>query len=327
MKPSGIHRVLTGLFVLAGLFAVNFALPRLMPGDPFLSLSVEDGNVNVAFTDEQISHYRSYYGLDRPLGEQALTYIAGLFRGNLGFSIYYNQKVLDLILARLPWTLGIVISSLLFSVVLGTLGGLLAASARNKLLDSALFTLGTVLSEIPPFLLALMLLFTFSAALGWFPLSGGLTPFRQHAGLAALTADILHHAVLPVLSLALSRAGEFFLLSRASMRTVLSRQYMLTARAKGLKRRRVLFRHALKNALPPVAVRFFMSLGHVLGGAVLVESIYAYPGVGKLMREAVGVRDYTLLQGIFLVVSLLVLAMNALSDIVHRALDPRLSAS
>ena len=311
--------------VFLTLLVVNFALPRLMPGDPFTYLSVADGEVVTTFSPEQIGHYRAYYGLDKPMLSQFASYLANLLRGNMGYSIYYNQEVSRMIASRLPWTLGIVAASLVASCFAGGVLGALSAMRRRGRLDRVLYPVMVLFNEIPVFLLGIVLLFFLAAKLGAFPLSGGASPFARHATWWGAAGDLARHAALPVMTLALSRIGGFYLLARGSMLTVLTKDYMRTARGKGLSGARILFCHALPNALPPIVARAFMSVGGLIGGAVLVENVFAYPGMGRLMREAVLMRDYVLVQGIFLVIAFSVLFMNWLADLVYRRLDPRVA--
>lgn len=315
------HYILVALVMLS----VNFFLPRLMPGDPFLYLSVEDGNVSTVFSKEQVDHYKAYYGLDKPLHVQFLNYLVGLSKGDLGYSIYYNTGVTEMIFSRLPWTLFIVVSSLLLSSVIGAVLGAISAWLWGKTSDRVMYLSMIVISEIPAFLLGVLFLFILAAQMRWFPLSGGISVFATFDSPLAKIGDILHHAFLPILTLTLSRVGGFFLLSRSSMLMVLSKDYIRTAKAKGLGKKSVIFRHALKNALPPIVARVFMSLGTSFGGAVLVENVFAYPGVGRLMREAVGNRDYVLIQGIFLVITMMVLLMNWVAELIYKKLDPRVA--
>lgn len=311
------------LIVLLVMLFVNFFLPRLMPGDPFLYLSVEDGNVSATFSQEQVDHYKAYYGLDQPLHIQFWKYITGLLRGDLGYSIYYNTNVAEMIFTRIPWTIFIVLSSLVLSSLIGTAMGAVSAWLWDKPADRLMYFLMVILSEIPAFLIGVLFLFVFAAQLRWFPLSGGSTVFASFTSFWAQTGDILRHAFLPILTLSLTRVGSFYLLSRNSMMTVLSKDYIRTARAKGIGKRNIIFRHALRNALPPVIARVFMSLGALFSGAVLVENVFSYPGVGRLMREAVMNRDYVLIQGIFLTITMTVLLMNWLAELIYRKLDPR----
>lgn len=309
--------------VLLIIICLNFFLPRLMPGDPFLYLSVEDGNVSAVFSQEQIDHYKAYYGLDKPLYIQFGHYITGLLQGDLGYSIYYNIDVAEMILTRIPWTLFIVITALVLSSLVGTVLGALSAWRRDKAADKLTYAMMIIIAEIPSFLLGVLLLFVFAAQLKWFPLSGGSTVFASFDSVGEQLRDLLHHAALPIVTLALARVGGFYLLSRNSMLTVLAKDYIRTARAKGLRERKIIFRHALRNALPPVIARVFMSLGALFGGAVLVENVFAYPGVGRLMSEAVLNRDYVLMQGIFLTITLTVILMNGIADLLYKKLDPR----
>lgn len=309
--------------LLLVIICINFFLPRLMPGDPFLYLSIEEGNSSTTFSQEQIDHYKAYYGLDQPLYNQFLRYITRLLHGDLGYSIYYNTSVMDMILTRIPWTIFIVLSSLMLSSLIGTVMGAVSAWMRNKLTDRMLYLTMVVISEIPAFLIGVIFLFVFAAQLKWFPLSGGSTVFASFDSFWVQMDDILRHAFLPVLTLSLVQVGSFYLLSRNSMLTVLSKDYIRTAKAKGLGKKNILFRHALRNALPPVIARIFMSLGVLFSGAVLVENVFSYPGVGRLMNEAVMNRDYMLIQGIFLTITVTVLFMNWLADIIYKKLDPR----
>ncbi|EHQ89734.1 ABC transporter permease [Desulfosporosinus youngiae] len=311
------------LLVLLIIITINFFLPRLMPGDPFLYLSVEDGNVSSTFSEEQIVQYKTYYGLDKPLAAQYLSYLAKLARGDLGYSIYFNTSVLGIITSRVPWTIFIVLTSLLLSSLIGVSAGVVSAWLRGKPADTLLYSGMILLSEIPAFLLGVLLLFIFAAKLRWFPLSGGVSPFLSFSSNFDYLKDLLNHAALPVITLTLTRLGGFYLLSRNSMLTVIAKNFMTTARAKGLKKSRILFRHALRNALPPIITRIFMSLGTLFGGAVLIENVFNYPGIGRLMREAVVVRDYVLIEGIFLFITVTVLLMNFLADAVHKKFDPR----
>lgn len=311
------------IVILFIVITINFFLPRLMPGDPFLFLSVEDGNVSITFSQEQIDYYKAYYGLNKPLHIQFFAYIKRLMIGDLGKSIYYNQRVSRLIFSRLPWTFFIVFSSLSISTIIGGLIGAVSAWKRNGWFDKVMYFVMGILSEIPSFMIGLGLLFIMAANLKWFPLSGAITPFKAYDSNLSFITDVIYHGALPILALVLTQVGDFYLVSRNSMMTVLSKAYMTTAKAKGLKNHTIIVKHALRNAWLPVLARFFLSLSRVIGGAVLVENVFAYPGVGKLMREAVTVRDYVLIQGIFLIVVLTVIVVNIFADWIYKKLDPR----
>ncbi len=305
------------------IITLNFIIPRLMPGDPFTFLSSEEGTVNYTYTEEQINEYKSYYGLDKPLIKQYKYYILNMFKGNMGYSIYYNAPVKSIILKRAIWTLGIVIISILLSSLIGTIIGAFSAWNRNNNIDRSIYSIMMVFSEIPSFLVAIFLLFILGAKTGFFPLSGGMTVFKDYNNWIDKILDIIHHGILPVMALSLSRVGGFYLLSRNSMISVLSKDYIKTAKAKGLNNKRIIFVHALKNSILPIITRIFLNLGGVFGGAILVENVFNYPGIGRLMKEAVMVRDYTLIQGIFLFITFTVLSMNLFADIIYKKIDPR----
>ncbi len=303
---------------------LNFALPRMMPGDPFLPHSGLGSEVVETYTVEQRDYFRAYYGLDRPLSAQFITYIGEMVRGDLGFSYYFKENVGTLILRRLPWTLLLVLAATALSLLAGLVIGSFAAWRRGRKSEHAVYLAMVVLGEIPAFLIGLVLLVILGAGLGWFPLAGAMTHFASFDSAWERTVDIVRHAALPVLTLALARSGSFFLLIRNSLATVLTRDYMCTARAKGLSMWKIRWRHAMRNAMLPLITRTAMQVGAMVGGAVLVENVFNYPGLGKLMQDAVFVRDYPLLQGIFLVLAITVIAANFFADLLYHRLDPRL---
>lgn len=296
-----------------------------MPGDPFTFLSAEEGQDHTAFSSEDIERHKKYYGLDQPLWQQYISYVRNLLKGDLGYSIHYKEEVLTLVLSRIAWTLSLVIASVLLSAAIGVFLGTISAYYRNSSLDKILYSGLITLSEVPSFIIALVMLFYFAAHLKLFPLSGGMSHFVDFSSRWEMIKDILLHAFLPLMALTITRIGEFYLLARNSMISILDKAYIKTARGKGLKRRRILFYHALRNAIPPIVTRIFLSFGGALGGAVLVENVFNYPGVGRLMRQGVFFRDYPLIQGIFVVMTLFVLVMNYTADAIYKKLDPRVS--
>ncbi len=316
-------RTIEYLLTLLIIVTLNFALPRIMPGDPFLHFSEAGGEIVQAYTTEQRRYFLSYYGLDRPISEQYIAYLQGLVKGDLGFSYYYKTPVADMIARRLPWTLFLVSSAMIISLAAGILLGSYSAWRRNGRADRTLYLGMVVFGEIPAFLIGLALLIIFAAGLGLFPLAGSVSPFTDFESAWAKVVNILHHAALPIITLALARIGGIYLIIRNSLGAVLTRDYMLTARAKGLAEMRIRYRHALRNALLPLVTRVALQVGAMLGGAVLVENVFAYPGLGKLMSDAVFVRDYPLLQGIFLVLAIGVMLANFLADLLYKRLDPR----
>lgn len=322
-KQRKCLRIIEYLLTLMVLISLNFALPRMMPGDPFLHQSGETDELVAFYSREQIEYYHEYYGLNKPLSEQYLTYLKEISRGDLGFSFYYKDQVSAIILSRLPWTLLLLIGAMGLSLIFGILLGSYSAWHRGGWQDSILYTLLVVFSEIPAFLVGLALLIWLAAGLGAFPLSGAVTHFAVYSSPWEKLLDILHHAALPILTLTLARTGSIYLLVRNSLGTVLTKDYMTTARAKGLRGFRIRYTHALRNALLPLFTRVAIQLGALLGGAILAENVFSYPGIGVLMRSAVIVRDYPLIQGIFLVMSVSVMAANMLADLAYKYIDPR----
>lgn len=316
-------RVIEYLLTFLVIISLNFALPRMMPGDPFLHYSGEVDEVVAFYSRDQVQYFREYYGLDRPLHEQYTTYLKELARGDLGFSYYYKDHVSSIILRRLPWTVFLVISAMALSIFMGIILGSYSAWRRGKWQDSALYTMLMVFSEIPAFLVGLALLIWLGAGLGLFPLAGAATHFARYDSAWDKMLDILHHAALPILTLTLARTGGIYLLVRNSLGTVLAKDYMRTAKAKGLKEFRIRYLHALRNALMPLFTRIAIQLGALIGGAILAENVFSYPGIGVLMRSAVVVRDYPLIQGIFLVLAIGVMAANMLADLAYKYIDPR----
>lgn len=320
---SGKMRGVEYLMTVWVIVTINFFLPRAMPGDPFLHLSADTGEETARFSDAQRQYYIEYYGLNRPVARQYLIYLKQMISGDLGESIYFNEPVNRILVKRLPWTLFLVLSAVAFSTIIGVALGGLSAWFQGRLVDGLLYAGLILVSEIPAFLLGLLLLFVFAARLDFFPLSGAMTHFKTYGGWWERAADILHHAVLPVISLTLVRIGGMYLLSRGSLSGILNKDYIRTAWAKGITRPRILFFNALRNALLPIATRVFLSLGSLIGGAILVENVFSYPGLGQLMREAVIAHDYPLVQGIFLLMAVGVLSANFLADHLYHRLDPR----
>lgn len=318
-------RLLEYLLTVWVIASLNFFLPRTMPGDPFVHLSGDAGEEIAVFSEEQRRYYIEYYGLDQPIGRQYVNYLCGLMVGRLGNSLYYNEPVSRIVFERLPWTLFLVISAVVLSTMAGVVLGCLSAWFQGRFVDISLYFGLILISEIPAFLLGLILLFVFAAWLNIFPLSGAVTHYADFSGWWGKGMDIFYHAALPILALTIVRMSGMYLLTRSSMIHVIAREYIRTATAKGLSRSRVLFRHGLRNALPPIVTRVFLSLGSLVGSAILVENVFSYPGLGRLMQEAVMLHDYPLIQGVFLLVTGCVLTANFIADCLYVKLDPRMA--
>jgi peptide/nickel transport system permease protein len=311
----------TALFLI---LVLNFFLPRMMPGDPFLILSADAENEVISvLTEEQRQYFISYYGLDRPVYEQFANYIISVVRGDLGESIYYKVPVVEAIWTRLPWTALIVVGATFISTIAGILLGLFSARRREKASDKLLMVGLISFAEIPSFLLGLIILLAFSVKLKAFPLAGAITPFIHYSSPLEAIWDIGYHAVLPMITLSLTQLTGIYLLTRNTLVTVMTKDYIRTARAKGIGEQLVWNRHALHNALLPVITRVGFMIGMLMGGAVLVENVFSYPGVGSLLRSSVIARDYPLIQGIMLVMAVSILTVNYLVEIIYERMDPR----
>jgi peptide/nickel transport system permease protein len=316
-------RLVKAVIVVLAIAALNFVLVRLAPGDPASVLAGEAGATDPKFVDE----LRARFGLDKPLWEQLLIYLGQILRLDLGFSYRNQVPVIALIAERLPATLLLMASGFLFSLVAGVGLGVLAARARflerGRVLDSVIMTLALVLYATPLFWLALMLVILFAVQLDWLPAFGMESVGANLTGFARVV-DIARHLVLPTLALGFFFMAVYVRLTRAAMLEVINQDYVRTALAKGLTPRQVLRRHVLRNALLPIVTFAGVQLGQMAGGAVLVETVFAWPGVGRLMFDALLQRDYQLLLGVFLITSATVVVFNILTDIAYQFVDPRI---
>lgn len=318
-----MKRLAEYLFTLWLILTLNFALPRLLPGDPLAAL-FDPATSAFVFDDSARVRLMTYYGLDQPVLAQYGHYLTGLLRGDLGWSIYLNQPVAELVAARLPWTLGLVLAAMLLASGLSLAAGAEAAWRRNSTIDRLLTFVSVLVSNMPAFVTAMLLIVVFAARLRWFPMAGGRTPFANYADFWQAARDVLRHAALPLLTLASGMIAGNFLLIRNTMTGILGEDFILVARARGLGAPQIRYRHALRNALLPFVAQFAAHAALAITGSVFVEAAFDYPGMGRLIFEAVNHRDYPLIQGVFVVVSAAVLGANFLSDLASQALDPRL---
>ncbi len=313
-----------GFYALAAWAALtlNFVLPRMLPGDP---ASAMVARFQGKLEPEALDAMRRAFGFtDASLVEQYLTYLRHLFSGDLGLSIaYFPAPVSDVIGTGLIWTLLIAGVSLVIAFVLGTLLGIVAAWRRGGLLDSALPPALAFLGAFPYFWLAMLLLYLFGYELGWFPMRHAHAAHLSPTLSVEFIGDVAWHAILPVTSIVLASLGGWMLSMRNVMVAELGEDYIQLARAKGLDSRRVMLRYAARNALLPNVTGFGMALGFVLGGSLLTEIVFSYPGQGYLLIQAVRNQDYALMQGIFLMITLAVLVANFLVDLLVLWLDPR----
>lgn len=317
--------MLLGAYVVTvlALVTLNFFLPRVMPGDPISALYTE-GSASYVQDGSQRDKLRAYYGLDEPLGGQYVDYLAGLVQGDLGTSIRYQVPVSELIAERLPRSLLLMGTALVLGTGLGVAAGAVAGWRRGRRLDHGLLVAFVGLRNVPVFFLGSIALFVFAVKLGWFPLSGSSTPFTSMGPLARL-GDVAHHLALPATVLAAQFATGQFLLMRAGMVSELGSDYLLAGRAKGLRERVLKYRYAGRNALLPVASLMAIHLGFMVTITILVETVFRYEGLGRLVFDAIRFRDYPTLQGCFLLLTLMVVSANFLADLAYRRLDPRVA--
>lgn len=314
--------VLTLLFILT----FNFFLFRILPGDP-VKLLTKGAGQRLSLAEQ--AELRAELGLDKPIfPAQYLDYMADTFRLDLGVSsiVAPGQPVTDVFFGPLPKTLLLVGTSTAASIAIGMILGIYGGWRRGSSLDLSAMTTSLVLYSIPEFVLGIILLLLFSSALGLFP-SGGFDSVTGDLTGMAYIADVLNHAFLPWITLTLAYVGEFYLVMRSSLLDVLGEEYISLARAKGLREKFVLRRHAVRNALLPTVTLIALSFGFVLGGAITVELVFSYPGVGLLSFEALEARDFSLLQGTFLFFSIGVLVANLIADLLYAYIDPRVKAA
>jgi peptide/nickel transport system permease protein len=306
------------VLIIVVLASANFALPRLMPGDPVLVLLGEDAG---RLPPEAIAAEKADLGLDQPLLTQYGRYMSGLIHGDLGYSFRHRRDVSTLLRERLPWTILMVGTAIVISTILGVALAAFAVWRRGRRRDTASIAICTFLESIPAFWLGLLLLIWFGANLKLLPLFGSVSVDKT-TGLAR-AGDVLLHLILPATTLVLASVGATFLLARASLLGVVRDDYVLVARAKGLREQTIAFRHALPVASLPIVTSVLLRVGSVTGGAVIIERVFSYRGAGTLLLEASFGRDYPVLQGCLFVLTLLVVGVNFVGDLLYPRLDPR----
>lgn len=319
LSATAISYLIT-LFVL---LAVNFFIPRLMPGGPVEALVGGTGSYgNVS--EETIRAAAHYYRLDLPLIDQFGHYLKNLAQGDLGVSIGLGRPVSGLIADALPWTLAVSIPAIVLGTVFSTLLGIHAGWKQRQRVDPAITAATLGVRSIPPFFLATLASFIFSVKLGWFPIAGEESAFSDLHGFSRL-ADLAYHLVLPVMAMAVPLGAFQYLLVRSSMVSETGADYLLAGKAKGLTERRLKYRYAARNAMLAPLTQIAGHIGFALTGAALIETVFAYPGMGRLMRGSIATRDYPLMQGCFLVLTLGVLTVNLVVDLLYPRVDPRTS--
>lgn len=315
-----VRRLLQVLPTVVAIVLLGFLLVHIAPGDPVLAVAGENGDA------EYYRFMTERFGLDRSLPEQFLTYGARLAQGDLGRSYVQGRPTMEVISERIPATLLLTVSALVISTVGGIVLALLAASRPRGWRDTVVTTGSLVLYAAPVFWIGQLAVLGIALRTGWFPIQGMTTPGRDD-GTLARALDVAHHLALPALVLASQEVAAVARLARSGLLDELASDHVRTARAKGLSERKVLLGHALRRALLPVVTVIGGRVGHVLSGAVVVEIVFGWPGLGRLLVSSTQARDIPVLLGIFLVVALTVVVVNVLTDLAYASLDPRIRYS
>ncbi len=314
-----LSRFAKAIVVLLGIVILNFCLIHAAPGDPAAVMAGEAGAADEIF----LQQLREKFGLDQPFHVQLWNYVSGVLQFDLGYSYRQEAPVLELILDRLPATLLLTGSAFFISIGLGILAGAMAAVRVGSWADTAITTLALLFYATPLFWVALMGILLFSVQLGWLPAFGMETVGGGYTGFARWL-DIAHHLILPALTLGLFFTAIYTRMARASMLETSGEDFVKTARAKGLTEGKITRRHVMRNAMLPVVTLAGLQAGQIVGGAVLTETVFAWPGIGRLMFDALLQRDYNLLLGVFLISSAMVLLFNLITDLIYLVVDPRI---
>ena len=310
-----VQRLLTFPLVLLGVSLLVFFAIRLVPGDAIIAMLGTEAGL---LTEAQRASLAAYFGLDQPVVVQYGRWLTGLFQGNLGISTTYGKPVIEVIIARFPLTIELALLSMVIALAVGIPAGVFAATRNNRPSDLVVRLFAMLGQSTPSFVVGLVLIYLLSVNFHVLPAMGSFTPLLQDP------LGNLAQMILPSITLGLSFAAAVTRISRSAMLDVLSDDYIRTARSKGASQRDVVWRHALPNALIPVVTLSGVEFGYLLGGAVIVEQIYALPGLGRLTLDAISQRDYALVQGAVLFIALNFLVVNLLVDLAYAALDPRI---
>ena len=317
-----IRRLFQAVPIVLAIIVLNFFLLNMAEGDAVDVLAGEAGSA----TPEYMAELRAKFGLDQPLPVQLLVYLKNIISLDLGYSFRHDMPVSVLIVDRFWPTLLLMVSTIILAVLFGILLGLLAAINLNTWKDAVISVFALITYATPLFWVGLMMIVIFSINLRWFPTSGMENIAAFYEGFDRFV-DITHHLVLPTITLSLFYLALYTRLMRASMLEQYGQDYVVTARAKGLPERRITFGHVLRNALLPVVTMAGVQVGALIGGSVIVESVFAWPGLGMLAFESLFARDLNLLLGIFLISSVLVVVVNLIVDVIYCFLDPRIEVS
>lgn len=320
MRRYVTDRVVSSFFVLISVLGINFIIINLAPGNPATIMGAETGLIS----QDYIQYLTQKWGLDKPVYERLAVYLWNVFHGDLGISYRYAEPVSQLIFERIPLTLAITVPSIVIGFLVGTLLATLACRKPGGGLDVGLTTVAMGSYSAPIFWVAILLINAFSVRLKLLPPTGLVSPQLIGSNGFDYYLDMAKHAILPIVTLTLGTFPPYYRLTKSVILEQLSEDYVVTLKAMGLPRFRVLYKHVLRNALLPGITLFGIQMGFAFAGAALVENVFAWPGIGRLMLDAIMARDYNLLMGIFLFVTLAVVVANIVVDLVYGYLDPRI---
>jgi peptide/nickel transport system permease protein len=314
-----LRRVVHMLVVLWAIATILFFLFRLMPGDPTIA------QLDPTFTEEQRQHVMAQFGLDKPLSEQYIIYMWNLARGEFGLSFRQRQPVVGLVLAVLPNTMLLTLGALIVAYAFGAVFGAFLAWHRGSWFERISVPIVLTTRAAPEFWLGMLVLSVFAFGLNWFPSGGANIAGARYSSEwdRIFSLDYLRHLVLPVLTLAIYLQGLPVLLMRSNMLEVMREEFVTMARMKGLPERTIILRHAARNALLPLVTAFALGFGQSVGGNVVIESVFSWPGLGRMLVDAVASSDYPLAQGAFLAIATVLVVMNFVADLLYSWLDPR----
>lgn len=312
-----LRRLLQAVPVIFVIIVINFVLIHSAPGDP---LDVMTGQMET--TEAYLAQLRADYGLDQPLPTQLWIYLTKVVQGDLGYSLRFREDVTTLILSRLPATLLLMGTALVVSSVFGVLLGVIAARRPYSMTDNTVTLIALAGYSMPVFWLGQILLLIFALQLAWFPVQG-MYSLRAPAEGWGRVLDLMRHLALPALTYSVYHLTLIYRLTRVKMQETLALDYITTARAKGLPAGRVAWGHALPNAMMPIVTVIGLNFGFMLAGSVLTETVFAWPGTGRLLYEAIMARDYQVLLGLFTVLSIMVILANVITDVIYALIDPR----
>lgn len=311
-------KIFQSLITIWIVLTISFLLFRVMPGDP-TSMYVKSG-----IDPEVAEQIKTNYGLNLPIYQQYFVYLKNILQGDFGQSFSFRKPVMEVIGTRLPNTILLALSAQTLAIIFGVIFGTIAASHRGKKIDVGLLGLSLFIYAIPAFWFGMVLLVIFGVKLGWVPLFGMVTPGLRDVTTWQYIKDVLHHLILPTITLGLAIFGSYVMIMRSSLLDVFTEDYISTARAKGFNRKYIIRKHALPNAMLPMVTVIATSIGFIVSGAIQTETVFTWPGVGTLLLKALNARDYPLLQGSFIITSFAVVTANFLADIFYMYIDPRI---